>query len=471
MRNTSSRIARRNFFRKSAAATAAVAAGSLVTNTDLDSVSAQVNANSSPSDLKITDMRLALIGNQYILRLDTNQGLIGWGELHASSSKTYALMLKSRILGMNPCNVDQIFRKIKQFAHHGRQGAGVSAVEMACWDLAGKAWGVPVWQMLGGQFRDKVLMYCDTTTSRDPVEQGNRLKERMDYGYKFLKMDLMITNLFGREPGVLTRPPGNDRAVYNQYMRVPFNMLMHPFKGIRITNKGLGMVRDYVAAVRDIIGYEIPLAADHFGHFIVEDCIKIANALEEFNLAYLEDMLPWQLTDQYVRLKNAVKTPILTGEDIHGKEGFLPLFEKQAISLCHPDIGPCGGCLEMKKVGDLAMEHGIGMMLHNAGLPPMMMACVHTAAATENFTALEHHHVDDEWYDGLYANIQQPLVKDGYIEVPNGPGLGVEMDMEAVRRQSREEEGWFEPTDEWNDERSHDRLWSLNPGRKLKSNA
>jgi len=114
MRNTSSRIPRRDFFRKSTAATAAVAAGSLVTNADLDSVSAQVNTNSSPTDLKITDMRLALIGNQYILRLDTNQGLIGWGELHASSSKTYALMLKSRILGMNPCNVDQIFRKIKQ---------------------------------------------------------------------------------------------------------------------------------------------------------------------------------------------------------------------------------------------------------------------------------------------------------------------------------------------------------------------
>jgi L-alanine-DL-glutamate epimerase-like enolase superfamily enzyme len=463
-------IPRRDFFRKSTAAAAAVAAGSLVTNADLENISANVNTNSQPSDLKITDLRLARIESRYILRLDTNQGIYGYGEMRGGTSKTSALMLKSRILGMNPCNVDKIFRKINQFAYHGRQGAGVSSIEMACWDLAGKAWGVPVWQMLGGKFRDKVLIYCDTTSSNDPLVQGNRLKERMETGYKYLKMDLMITNLFGREPGVLTRPPGNDQAVYNQYMDVPFNKIMHPFKGIRITEKGLKLVKEFVGTVRDIIGMEVPLAADHFGHFIVEDCIKIANSLEEFNLAYLEDMLPWQLTEQYVRLKNSVRTPILTGEDIHGKNGFMDLFEKQAISMCHPDIGPCGGCLEMKKIGDLAMEYGIGMNIHNGGLPPMMMANVHAAAATENFTALEHHHVDDEWYDDLYANISKPLVKDGYIDVPNSPGLGFELNEEVTKSLLREGDGWFDPTPEWDNERSHDRLWSLNPGGKATGN-
>lgn len=470
MRREGYHLSRRSFFKKSSLATAAVAPGSLVTNASLEEISGRVNTNSQPSALKITDMRLARLGNwqQYILRLDTNQGISGYGELHAGSSKTYALMLKSRILGMNPCNVDQIYRKIKQFAHHGRQGAGVSAIEMACWDLAGKAWGVPVWQMLGGKFRDKVMIYCDTTSSDDPVVLGNRLKERMNKGYKFLKMDLMITHLFAKISGVLTRPAGNDEAVYNQYMDVPFNQLMHPFKGIRITNKGLKLVREFVGTIREIVGWDIPLGADHFGHFMVEDCIKIANALEEFNLAYLEDMLPWQLTDQYVRLKNSCRTPILTGEDIHGKEGFRDLFEKQAISICHPDSGPCGGCLELKKIGDFAQEHGIAMMIHNAGLPPMMMASVHAAAATENFIALEHHHVDetDEWYDALYENISQPLVQDGYIPVPDGPGLGFELNEDVAKRVLIKEEGWFEPTDEWNNEKSHDRLWSMYTGNE-----
>ena len=193
-------LSRRTFITKSTAATAAVAAGSFVTHADLETVAANVNTNSKPSELKITDLRLA--GN--IVRLDTNQGISGYGNIRGSA--TYALILKSRLLGMNPCNVDQIFRKIKQFAYHGRQAGGVSGVEMALWDLAGKAWGVPVWQMLGGKFRDKILLYVDTKQwqeikspddkqpSLDPVVQGewsaNRLNERKGWGYKVPNTDV-----------------------------------------------------------------------------------------------------------------------------------------------------------------------------------------------------------------------------------------------------------------------------------------
>jgi L-alanine-DL-glutamate epimerase-like enolase superfamily enzyme len=460
MSEKSNGISRRSFFKKSSAATAAVAAGSLVTNADLDSISANVNTNSKPSDLKITDMRLARFGNwqQYVLRLDTNQGITGYGELHAGSSKNYALTLKSRILGMNPCNVDQIFRKIKQFGGVSRQGAGVSSVEMACWDLAGKAWGVPVWQMLGGKFRDKVLIYADTDGSLDPEVMAGRLKERMDTGFKFLKMDLPVARLLRDIEGTMTAPPG----------MIESSNIAHPFTGMTITDKGLKIVQEYCATVRDIIGWEIPVATDHYGHFVIESCIKLARALDQFNFAWLEDMVPWQLTDQYVRLKNSCETPILTGEDIHLKEGFMDLFEKKAISICHPDTGPIGGIFETKKVGDLAQEHGIAMAIHNAGLPPMNFASVHAAAATENFMCLEHHHIEDaeDWYDDLYANIEKPLVKDGYINVPDGPGLGFEFNEEALRKVLIEEEGWFLPTPEWDNEQSHDRLWSLDPGQK-----
>src|SRR5678815_498793 len=122
-----------------------------------------VNQRSRPSELKITDVRSATVGwdgwRFPIIRIDTNQGLSGYGEVRDGASPTYALMLKSRILGENPCYVDRVFRKIKQFGHHARQAGGVVAVEMACWDLAGKAWGVPCWQMLGGKFRDQIRMY------------------------------------------------------------------------------------------------------------------------------------------------------------------------------------------------------------------------------------------------------------------------------------------------------------------------
>src|SRR6185369_466386 len=144
-----------------------------------------------PSQLKITDMRVAVIHRapmtDPIILIDTNQGIFCYGEVRDGASPTYALMLKSRLMGENPCNVDRLFRRIKQFGGHGRQGGGVSAVEIALWDLAGKAYGVPIYQMLGGRFRDKVRIYCDTDADRPSgTAMGKRLKERMDKGFTFL---------------------------------------------------------------------------------------------------------------------------------------------------------------------------------------------------------------------------------------------------------------------------------------------
>src|SRR6266699_5634470 len=170
---------RRDFLRSAAGMVAAFWA-----KETLDGAVQNTNTNSRPSDLKITDLRIATVARapmtDPIIRIDTNQGLYGLGEVRDGASKTYALILKSRILGENPCNVDKIFRKIKQFGHHARQAGGVCAVEMACWDLAGKAFGVPVYQMLGGKFRDRVRLYADTTESSDPKVYGERLKARRD---------------------------------------------------------------------------------------------------------------------------------------------------------------------------------------------------------------------------------------------------------------------------------------------------
>ena len=409
-----------------------------------------VNTASRPSELRITDMRTVTIGPSTIIRLDTNQDVYGLGEVRDGASKTYVLALKARILGENPCNVDKVFRKIRQFGHHARQAGGVCAIEMALMDLAGKAYDVPAYQLAGGKFRDSVRIYCDTTASPDPGEMGRRLKERMDMGFTFLKMDVGI-GLLRDVPGTLSVPSGMLDTVN----------VMHPFTGIRLTDKGIGLLSEYVAGVRDIIGYDIPLAADHFGHIGVEDCIRLGKALDRYNLAWYEDMVPWQFTDQYLRLRDACDTPICTGEDIYLREGFMDLFEQHAISVCHPDLATSGGILETKKIGDTAQEFGISMALHMSALPVAQMASVHCAAATENFIALEHHHVDVPWWDDLVTGLPDPVIQDGFIAVPDAPGLGVELNEAAIREHiSENDPGYFEPADEWNELRAHDRLWS-----------
>ncbi len=424
------------------------------TNETLDAAVQNTNTNSKPSDLKITDLRVATVARAPmtcpLIRIDTNQGIYGLGEVRDGASKTFALMLKSRLLGENPCNVDKVFRKIKQFGFHARQAGGVCGVEMALWDLAGKAYNVPVYQMLGGKFRDVIRCYADTTESHDPKVYGQRLKLRRDQGFTFLKMDLGIDLLEGT-PGTLTQPLGlTGREASNT---------QHMFTGIEITDKGVAMMADYVGAIREQIGMDVPLAADHFGHIGLNSCIKLGKALQKYNMAWMEDMIPWQYTDLWKKITDAIDIPTLTGEDIYLKEPFLELARAHAVDILHPDLATSGGILETKKIGDGIQEHGVAMAMHFAGTPVSAMANVHCAAATENFLALENHSVDVPWWDDLVNGVSKPIVRKGYIPVPNGPGLGVTLNDEVVK-QHLLEPGYFEPTPEWNKERSHDRLWS-----------
>lgn len=422
----------------------------------LDAAVQNVNRNSRPSALRITDLRVATLARAPmtcpIIRIDTNQGIYGLGEVRDGASKTYALMLKSRILGENPCDIDRIFRKIKQFGFHGRQAGGVCAIEMALWDLAGKAYGVPVYQMLGGKFRDRIRCYADTTESHDPQVYGKRLKERAEQGFTWLKMDLGV-DLMEDISGTITRPSGEIVA--------QSGTKMHFFTGIELTPKGLQIMSDYVAAVREIVGYEIPLSADHFGHIGVNSCIKLGKALERYNLAWLEDMIPWQYADLWKEITNSVDIPTLTGEDIYLKEGFLELARNHAVDLVHPDLATSGGILETKKIGDACQEHGVGMAMHFAGSPVSCFANVHCAAATENFLVLEHHSVDLPWWNDLVDGVEKPIVSKGFITVPDKPGLGITLNDEAMKQHLAPfDKGYFEPTKEWDSERMRDRLWS-----------
>jgi L-alanine-DL-glutamate epimerase-like enolase superfamily enzyme len=312
---------------------------------------------------------------------------------------------------------------------------------------------VPCYQLLGGKFRDRIRAYCDTPQSRTPEEFGKRMKERLDLGFTFMKMDLGI-GLVAREPNTISQPLGQSpRDTYNT---------MHFFTGIEVTPKGVQMMADYVAKVREIVGMEVPIAADHFGHIGVNSCIRLGRALEPYNLAWLEDMIPWQFPKQLREIKESISVPLLTGEDIYLKEPFIELLEQQAIDMIQPDLSTSGGLLETKKIGDLAMEYGVPMALHMAGSPIACMASVHCAAATENFLVMENHSVDIPWWDNLVnGSVRKPIIDKGFYTVPEGPGLGIGLNEDVFRQHLHPQKpGYFEPTDQWNRDQVNDRLWS-----------
>lgn len=434
---------------------AAILAGTLLASESGEAALGNVNTRSIPSDLKITDLRVAIVTKAPmtcpIIRLHTNQDIYGLGEVRDGASATYALILKSRLLGENPCNVDRLFRKIKQFGGNARQGGGVSGIEMALWDLAGKAYNVPICQMLGGKFREKIRIYADTDMSPDPKEYASRMKKRMDQGFTFLKMDLGI-GLVEKTPGTVTRPLGLSQK--------DMAFTQHMFTGFELTDKGIALMADYIAQVREVIGMDIPLAADHFGHIGVNSCIRLGRALEKYNMAWLEDMIPWQYTDAWKQITEAIDVPTLTGEDIFLKEPFVELCRHHAVDMIHPDLATAGGILETKKIGDAAQEYGVAMAMHFAGTPVSSMANVHCAAATENFLVLENHSVDVPWWDDLVEGVEKPIVNRGTIKVPDQPGLGVTLNDEVVKEHLLPGTGYFEPTTQWDRERSWDRLWS-----------
>jgi len=425
----------------------------------IDYLSQDVSRYSGPTDLKITDMRIAQVGNVPIVKIYTNQGVHGLGDVRDGADKRYALMLKSRILGENPCNVERIFKIIKQFGGHGRQGGGVSGVEMALWDLTGKVYGVPIYQLLGGKYRDKVRIYVDTPTVRNPDEFAKKMTERIDAGFTIMKMDIGI-GLVKDIPGTITNTEhwGELRGWAQE--KGSYGLTKHPFTRVQITDKGIDEMVKYLAAMREQVGWEVPVGIDHVGHMDVNSMIRLGKAFEPYNIAWLEDLIPWQYTEQWKEITQAINTPTLTGEDTYLKEGFRDLIENRAVDMVHPDPVSAGGYLETKRIGDFAEEHGIAMALHHASSPVSFMGCVHAAAATENFVALEHHSVDKSWWEDLVTGLEKPMVKDGYVQVPEKPGVGLELNEEAVKAHLHQDEELFAPTDEWDERKSWDRQWS-----------
>ena len=391
-----------------------------------------VNRNSAPSQLRITDMRAIRIASNYdypIIRIDTNQGVYGLGEARDAGNEGMALVLKPHIVGKNPLNIEPILDSVRNFTNQRRFGGGYSALDIALHDIAGKVYGVPVWRLIGSQYRNRIRCYCDTTESSSPKIYAARMAARKKMGFTFFKMDIRPAMIRDRPGGLNTR-------------------------GVA-TAKGLEMYGEHIQAVRDTIGWDQPLAADHFGPLDLKDSIRHARFFERYELAWAEDLLQvgtlgsgdapknWRA---YKQIKESTTTPINTGESLFGlEEGFRPLIENNAVDLIHIDPLSSGAIRESKRISDFASMYGIQTAIHFAGSPVGCMASVHMISTLKDFVTMENHAVDIPWWGDLVTGVPKPIIQNGYIQVPDTPGIGVELNEEACRAHLRVP-GYFEPS-------------------------
>uniref|UniRef100_A0A7C4PU20 Mandelate racemase/muconate lactonizing enzyme family protein n=1 Tax=Anaerolinea thermolimosa TaxID=229919 RepID=A0A7C4PU20_9CHLR len=410
-----------------------------------------VSTYSRPSDLKITDIRTATVCSNYdypIIRIDTNQGVYGIGEVRDAGHRENALQFKSMLIGQNPCDVDRIFNTIKQFGNWGREGGGVSGIEIALWDLIGKVYEVPCYQFLGGKYRDRVRIYADTPAPTDtsPEAYARRVLERKQQGLTFIKFDIGLHVLEGVEGSTIGQP-----TLY-EYERGWRRQAPGSGPVVRVTDRGIQRMAEIVAAVRETVGWDVSLCIDHFGHgmLTVKEVIRLGRALEHYGLAWMEDPAPWWDVEAHRQVTEAINVPIAAGEELYLWEGFREMIEKRAVDIIHPDLLTSGGMAETKRIADYAEKHSLPTALHFAGSPIAFMANLHVAAAISSFVALEHHGLDLPFWKNLVTGLPEPLMEGGYVTISDKPGLGVDLNYEVIKENLRSPSGLFEPTDEWN---------------------
>lgn len=394
--------------------------------------------------MKITDLKCAVIGGYPVVRVVTDEDICGYGEIEKSKPyvKPQVLFYRDRILGLDPTDVERCMLAIRRLGGFKPWGSAVSAIEMALWDIAGKAAGIPVYKLLGGKIRDRVRVYCTASpvpmkgnSPSDYAEVVARTKE-LPEGYTIIKRGIAFHSNMPEE-------------VPDYHYGSPIPGALHANQGL-LTERGLKHTIACVEAMKEALGDEVGLALDCGPGMTVPDAIRLARALEPYHIMWLEDMLtgdytPYVMADLYRQVTESTSTPIHTGEQIYLRQHFKELFEKQAVNVVGPDPADVGGIAELKWIAEYAELHGILMAPHGVldGLFGIA-AHVHMAATLPtNYIALEFPGANPDWWFDIVTGLPDPIIKDGFIDVWDTPGLGVEFIEEAAKERLEPEDADF----------------------------
>lgn len=397
--------------------------------------------------IKITDLRCAIIGQSPVVRIVTDQGISGIGQ--AESYKPYlkpmVLFYKNHLLGEDPTDVERVMNKIRRLGAFKPWGAAVSAIEIALWDLAGQAAGIPVYKLLGGKIRDRVRIYnggfrppLKAHMPQDYAENVQQMKEAKE-GFTLIKMAVGFHNA------------NMMKAIPDAWYDEPRKGANHPDRG-QMTERGLDHVTKCVEAMKKVLGSEVGLALDAGPGWMLKDAVRFCRACEPMKITWVEDILtgdytPYPNAELFRDLKMMTSVPIHTGEQIYLRQNFKDLIEKQAVDVLGPDPEDVGGIAELKWIAEYADLHGISIAPHGIfdGLFGLA-AHVHMAAALpQNYIAFEYPFGQPDWWYDIVEGLPNPIVKKGFIDVWDAPGLGVKFNVNAAKaRLTAEDRGFFD---------------------------
>jgi len=369
-------------------------------------------ARPAPRDLEITDVQTTMVDGNFpwtLVRVYTDAGVVGTGEAYWGAGVPELIeRMKPFVVGENPLDIDRLFEHLVQKMSgegsvEGVTVTAISGIEVALHDLAGKVLGVPAYQLLGGKYRDEVRVYCDCHTEEeaDPeacADEAERVVE--DLGYDALKFDLDV-------------PSGLEKDRANRHLRP-------------------GEIRhkvDIVEAVTERVKDRADVAFDCHWTFSGGSAKRLASELEEYDVWWLEDPVPPENLEVQEEVTKSTTTPIVVGENRYRVTEERRLIENQAVDIVAPDLPKVGGMRETRKVADVANQYYVPVAMHNVSSPIATMASAHVGAAIPNSLAVEYHSYELDWWDEL---VEEDVIEDGYIEIPEEPGLGLTLDMDAV---------------------------------------
>ncbi|HWD98474.1 MAG TPA: mandelate racemase/muconate lactonizing enzyme family protein [Bryobacteraceae bacterium] len=420
-----------------------VAATSLVAQQRSSPPPAQKRAGRG--SIKITDLRCAIIGRNPTVRIVTDQGVSGYGQ--AESAKPYlkpmVLFYKDYLLGEDPTDVERVMLKIRRMGAFKPWGSAVSAIEIALWDIAGQVAGVPVYKLLGGKIRDRVRAYNGAVrfpmtgqSPQDYAENMAKMKEAKE-GFTLIKQAVGFHN------------PAMMRAMPNGWYDEPRTGASHSDRGL-LTEEGLDHIVACVEAMKKVLGKEIGLALDCGPGWTVKDAITFARTLEPLHIAWLEDLItgdymPYPNAEVFREVTQSTSIPIHTGEEIYLRENFKDLIEKQAVNIVGPDPEDVGGLAEMKWIAEYADLHGILMAPHGVfdGLIGLAAHVQLAAALPQNYIAFEYPVGQPDWWYQIVDGLPDPIMKHGFIDVWDRPGLGVTFNIPAAKARLSDEDRHF----------------------------